>query len=146
MSRIVTRVTLAALLAQIMLVAAASSAETWQRVAGKIGSSDQWGSGWLDLAKASDFKVGERLRLSIGGSARKVIVRLLAKGQAPDDPVGIVGIFEVPKDGKLEVTLDDDYPGTIQISVHGGPNPWGKFPLGGGNGPATLIKVERALP
>ena len=70
-------------------------------VSGVVGSSNRWGSGWIDLDVTMDFKTGDRLRLTIGGTANKIKVRL-----------------------------------------HGGSNPWGAFPLGGGNGPATLEKVE----
>lgn len=65
-----------------------SRAET---LAGASGASSQWGSGWIDLAPAVDFKKEDRLKLLIGGTANKIIVRLLPKGQSPDSSVGIVG-------------------------------------------------------
>ncbi|MBZ0193240.1 MAG: hypothetical protein K8F34_16330 [Candidatus Kuenenia stuttgartiensis] len=110
-----------------------------QLLAGEIGSSSRWGSGWLDLAAITDFAKGDRLRLQIGGTANKVLVRLLPEGRFPDSSVGIVGgAVTVPENRIVEVVLDEDRKGIIQISVHGGPNPWGRFRLGGGNGPATL--------
>jgi len=121
-------------------------AQSWQRLHGGIGSSSRWGSGWLDLAATTDFKKGDRLRLSIGGSATKVLIRLLSRGESPDDAVGIIGEFSIPPSRNIEVTLKEDRKSVIQISVHGGPNPWGKFPLGGGNGPATLQSAERGSP
>ena len=39
-------------------------------------------------------------------------------------------------------TLDADYKGIQQISVHGGPSPWNLYELGGGNGAATLSAVQ----
>jgi hypothetical protein len=107
---------------------------------GGIGSSSKWGSGWLDLASVTDFAAGDILRLRIGGTASKVLVRLLPEGSFPDSSVGIVGsgAITVPKNRIVEVALDNDRKGIIQISVHGGPNPWGSFPLGEENGPATL--------
>jgi hypothetical protein len=109
-------------------------------LAGEIGSSSSWGSGWLDLATVTDFKTGDILRLHIGGTAGKVLVRLLPEGKFPDSSVGIVagGAITVPENRIVEVVLNNDRKGIIQISVHGGSNPWGKFTLGSVNGPATL--------
>jgi len=110
-----------------------------QYLAGETGSSSRWGSGWLDLTTSRDFVKGDRLRLQIGGTAEKVIVRLLSRGMSPESSAGIVGgAIAVPENRIVEVALDTDRKGIIQISVHGGPNPWGKFPLGGNNGPATI--------
>ena len=114
-----------------------------QLLAGETGSSQRWGSGWLDLAKITDFTAGDMLRLRIGGSANKVLVRLLPEGKFPDSSVGTVnGPISVPKNRIVQVVLDKKRKDIIQISVHGGPNPWGKYPLGDGNGPATLEMVE----
>ena len=124
-----------------------STEEKPQLLVGETGSSSRWGSGWLDLATTTDFARGERLRLRIGGTASKILVRLLTKGKPPDSSVGIVGgAITVPKDRIAEVLLDTDRKDIIQISVHGGPNPWGRFPLGGSNGPATLEAVELIRP
>lgn len=117
--------------------------DCWQRVQGRIGSSSDYGSGWLDLATMSDFKQGTRLRLVVGGTAQKIIARLLSQGDSPDRPTGIVGTFDVPSSRKVVVSLDGDFLNTVQISVHGGPNPFGMFPLPGGNGPAFVTEVER---
>jgi hypothetical protein len=114
----------------------------WHRIPGQIGHADQYGSGWLDLATMSDFKKDEQLRITVGGSAQKVVVRLLSRRDSPDSASGILGVFSVPKNKSVLVTIDGDYSGVIQLSVHGGSNPWNMFPLGGGNGPATLIKAE----
>ncbi len=114
-----------------------------QTLAGESGSSPRWGSGWLDLATITDFAAGDLLRLRIGGTASKVLVRLLPEGKFPDSSVGILGgPVTVPENRIVEVVLDKDRKGIIQISVHGGPNPWGKFPLGGGNGLATIDSAE----
>ena len=109
---------------------------------GEIGSSPRWGSGWLDLTTPTDFLNGDRIRITVGGSATKVLVRLLSKGQSPDTSAGrIGGTITVPEDRIIEVTLKYDRKEIIQVSVHGGPNPW-NIPLGGGNGPATLEEAE----
>jgi hypothetical protein len=112
-------------------------------LAGEIGSSSRWGSGWIDLATTTDFAKGDRLRLKIGGTAAKILVRLLPKGVSPDSPQGIIsGVITVPENRIIEVVLATDRKGIVQISVHGGPNPWGRYPLGGGNGPATIEAAE----
>ena len=112
-------------------------------IAGRLGASSRWGSGWLDLDAATDFSTGDRLRLEIGGTADRILVRLLPKGASPDESVGIIGgPTVVPKNRIVEVTLAIDRRQIVQISVHGGPNPWGTFPLGAGNGPATLEAAE----
>jgi hypothetical protein len=131
----------------ILLLAVLSVPASAQTLAGATGSSSEWGTGWLDLAPALDFAKGEHLKLFIGGSADRIIVRLLPKGKSPDTSVGVIpGVVSVPKSRMVEVTLPADRKQVIQISVHGGPNPWGKFPLGGGNGPATLESAERVKP
>lgn len=116
-------------------------------LAGATGSSSQWGSGWLDFAPPVDFAKGERLKLLIGGSADKILVRLLPKGAPPDTTTGLIGeAINVSKSRIVEITLPEDRKQVVQISVHGGPNPWGRFPLGGGNGPATIESADRVKP
>lgn len=63
-----------------LVLSGAVGAET---LAGAIGSSSQWGSGWLDLAPPVDFTKGERLKLLIGGTANKILVRLLPREHRP---------------------------------------------------------------
>src|SRR6267154_1246526 len=119
-------------------------AQNCEKLSGEVGASSRWGSGWIDLA--AELRRGERLRVQVGGSATKVLIRVLRSGELPDDPVGIVGEFAVPANRIAEVVLKEDLKSVKQISVHGGPNPWGKFPLGSLNGPATLLGVERCFP
>ncbi|HXM24117.1 MAG TPA: hypothetical protein VN948_22875 [Terriglobales bacterium] len=133
-------------LAILFLIALPSTVRA-QTLAGVTGSSSQWGAGWLDLAPPIDFAKGEHLKLFIGGSADKILVRLLPKGASPDTSAGIIpGVVNVPKSRIVEVTIPENRKQVAQISVHGGPNPWGKFPLGGGNGPATIESAERVKP
>jgi hypothetical protein len=115
-----------------------------QSFSGSIGSSAQWSSGWIELDAPTDFRRGEPLRLTVGGSARKVVVRLLGRFDDPNSPNGVDGgVLDVPPNGTILLTVQRDHPATRQISVHGGVNPWGLYRLGGGNGPATLLSVER---
>jgi hypothetical protein len=109
------------------------------------GYSARHGSAWLDLSPALSFYKGDRLRLTLGSAAAKhVRVRLLQDGNNYDSPANVIDEkFAVPASRVVEVMLKADYPRTIQISVHGNPNPWGKYPLGADNGPATLVAVER---
>ena len=113
---------------------------------GIAGASSRWGAGWIDFVKPMDFEANDRLRLQVGGTAEKIIVRLLGDGQFPNDPVGIVAYaIEVPKDRIVEIVLHKGQKKIIQISVHGGTNPW-NIPLGGQNGSATLIGAELIRP
>jgi HEAT repeat protein len=116
-----------------------------QELPGRFGVSLEHGSSWLDLPSPIDFKKGNRLKLILEGSARKILIRFLPQGKDPNQPVGIASNrpFEVPADSSILVlTLEEDHQRTSQISVHGGPIPWG-LPLGEGNGPVALLKVER---
>jgi hypothetical protein len=116
---------------------------TWQRIPGTPGVDGRYGSGYLDLATPVTFVQGERLRLRIGGTAKKVVVRLLPTGSSPSEAVGIIDTFDIPPDRALVLTLDSQHPQIRQISVHGGPKPWDIYDLGGGNGPATLLSADR---
>src|SRR6516225_4738429 len=127
---------LSCLLILCLAICAVGSAQT---LSGTTGSSSEFGSGWLKLASPVNFSKGERLKLSIGGTANKIIVRLLPQGASPDTPVGVItGVFTVPASRIVEVSIPEDRKQVVQISVHGGPNPWNQFPLGPGNGPATI--------
>ncbi len=110
---------------------------------GQLGASSEWGSGWLDLASATDFAKGDVLQFRIGGTAQKVLMRLLSKGHSPDSTDGILGDgIALPKNRIINIQLISPHKNIIQISVHGGPNPWGAYLLGGSNGPATLESVK----
>lgn len=107
------------------------------------GKSKKHGSGWITFNHPKDLKAGSKLELFIGGSAEKVIVRLLPEGKSPDFPVGVLPeIFVVPDNRLLSVVLKENHAAVTHVSVHGGPNPWGKFPLGENNGPATLERIS----
>ena len=113
---------------------------------GTYGASMRWGSGWLDLNKAIDFKTGDKLILKIGGTAKTILLRLLPQGQTPDEPFGIVnGPIEVPPNRILEINLKEQKEKIVQISVHGGPHPW-HYSLGIANGPASLELIKLSRP
>jgi hypothetical protein len=117
-----------------------------ERLAGATDASPRWGSGWLDLSAPTDLKKGERLRIVVGGTATLVLVRLLRKVDDSNGTGGLVsGAVPVPENRTVEITLPSDLAGVIQVSVHGGPNPWGRFRLGVGNGPASLESVDRMI-
>lgn len=111
-------------------------------IQGSIGNSEKWSSAWLNLESETNFNEGDTLRLTLGGNASTILVRLLPKGSSPDDPVGILGTYPVPRDGILDVKLPKTYLGVVQISIHGGSNPWGKYPLGVNNGAPMIRKIE----
>jgi hypothetical protein len=116
------------------------------RLIGKTGVSSEYGSGWLDISP-TDFAKGDHLVITLGGTATTVVVRLLPKGYDPGKPdVVIAERISVRADRSVDVALGSEYKNIVQVSVHGGPNPWNQFPLGAGNGPATLISVQRVTP
>jgi hypothetical protein len=115
-----------------------------QVLEGKPGSSPQWGSGWLDLDPPVNFAKGDQLKLTVGGTASKILVRLLPDGGDRDTPDGVVGgPVIVPSSRTVNITLPGERKKVVEISVHGGPKPWDKYDLGAHNGPATLKSVER---
>lgn len=131
-------------LAGILTLATAEAAEL---LSGDTGASSRWDSGWIDLDRPTNFKSGDKLRLTIGGTATKIKVRLLPKGRSSDTTAGMLpGTIAVPDARIVEMEIQGDRPQVVQISVHGGTNPWGKFPLGGDNGPATIESAEIIRP
>jgi hypothetical protein len=121
------------------------NSERRDQLEGKPGISPA-GSGWFDLKQSITFSRGETLRLTVGGTAKKVVVRLLPSGADPNQPIGVVGgLRDVPADRMLEVKLSVDHQNIKQVSVHGGSEPlWeGHFHPPSNNGPATLAAVER---
>lgn len=106
------------------------------------GKSKKHGSGWISFDQPKNLKAGDKLELFVGGTAEKVIVRLLPEGKSPDFPIGVLPeIFVVPDNRLLSVVLKENHAAVTHVSVHGGPNPWGKFSLGENNGPATLERI-----
>ena len=128
----------------LVTIAFAAKAASPQEIQGSIGADQRYGAGYMDLSPAMSFRAGERLRFHLGGTATKVVVRLLPRGRSYDSPEVIVRDAQVvPPNRTFDVVLNQDYRNVIQISVHGGPNPWGLFPLGAANGPAKLLSVAR---
>ena len=118
---------------------AINSVSTKTVLTGNIGSAPEFGSSWIDLSSPMDFKENDSLILDVAG-ASKVLVRLLVINGSPDQPVVIIGQYTVVN-GQASVFIKQSYIGIKQISVHGGENPWGRYPLGAGNKPATLQQV-----
>jgi hypothetical protein len=111
------------------------------RLEGSIGASAQWGSGWLDLSTRPKLSAGAKLRIAVGGSARKVLIRVLREGEGADSPTGVLGSYEIPEDRVVVATAASPFENVKQISVHGGRRAW-DWQLGEDNGPATLFFVE----
>ncbi len=110
-------------------------------IPGRIGISPQWKSGWIDLDNVQDFHAGETIELEVGGSASQILVRLLAKGDDPNLVSPSSWDLEVPEDRLVKIEFQNKYPDIEQISVHGGPNPFGVYQFDENNGSATLEKV-----
>ena len=126
----------------LVAVVVAALAQTPEGLRGSVGKDPRWNSGWIDFAQPTSFYKGDQLRLTVGGTATKVVVRLLDDPRRADSPEGVVGVFTVGAERIVRITLDADYRGIQQISVHGGPNPWNLYDLGGGNGAATLSAAQ----
>ena len=110
------------------------------------GRSGRWGSGWMEFDERLDLYKGDALLIKVGGTAQRVLVRLLPHGKSADFPIGILpDRLEVPPNREILVESREDYKGISQISVHGGPKPWGKYSLGENNGPATIedFRIKR---
>jgi len=129
--------------ATLVLTTPAAAETRVTELVGRLGTSP-YGSGYLDLRAPTSLKQGDELVLLVGGTAKRVILRLLPQGALPDTPAGIIGgPMDVPASRVLRLTLSSSREAVVQVSVHGGENPWGQIPLGTGNGPATLLRVER---
>src|SRR5688500_18752172 len=72
-----------------MLCLALSQTST-ERLQGRTGASIELSSGWLDLRSPLDFSKGDRLRITVGGTATNVVVRLLPRGGDPSAPEVVV--------------------------------------------------------
>ncbi|MBN1573111.1 MAG: hypothetical protein JW984_07945 [Deltaproteobacteria bacterium] len=107
------------------------------------GESIQYGSGWCDLKPPINLAEETCLKLTIGGTATKVLVRLLKGGEDPNSAVGLIGDpITVPSNRIIIVKLKKAYLNVVQVSVHGNPSPFG-IDLGINNGPARLDMVEK---
>jgi hypothetical protein len=130
-------------LISILILVLAQSALA-EPLKGKVDWSEDSRSGWIELDKMTDFKKGDKLKLHIGGTAEKILVRFVAKGEDPKGAAGIDGgIIKVPESRVVQVILESDHEHILQISVHGGSEPWRLYSLGAGNGPAKLVSAER---
>jgi|AVFP01.1.fsa_nt_gi hypothetical protein len=126
-----------------LLVSLGAPSVSAQALDGKYTSSSSYGSGWIDLRNPENFTPTSCLNLAIGGTASKVVIRLLRADDDPNAAVGFAGeIHSVPESRTLTITLERDFPNTTQISVHGNPRAW-QYALGTKNGPATLKSVSR---
>lgn len=128
--------------AATLLIVACASVASAERLRGRTDFSLESASGWLSLRTPTDFEHGDHLQLMVVGGARLVLVRLLPWGDDPTKNNGIQAIRPVSPIGLVDLTLDDDEHDIGQVSVHGGPFPWG-ISLGSGNGPAKLLWVRR---
>lgn len=89
------------------------------------GESPQPGVNEVAFAQPVNFVRGERLLLNVGGSASQVQVYM------GDAAVG--GMVDVPASRTVEVLLPEDKNGVSQLYVHG-------------NGPASIVQLERIIP
>ncbi len=106
------------------------------------GNSPNLGSGWCDFEAPVQLAKGTCLKLTLGGTAQKIVVRILQVGQDPSKAVGLIGKpVAVPSNKQIKLIFNKSYPQVVQISVHGR-EPWGRF-IHDQNGPATLDSLEK---
>lgn len=118
------------------------SSQECASLSGQQGSSNQWGSAWLELSQAVDLASGEKVQIQLGGEADAVIVRLLLRGQDPGMRVGVLSKpLRVTEDNVVSMPINSEVRSVVQISVHGGPSPWGMDDLGQSNGAALINSV-----
>jgi hypothetical protein len=99
-------------------------------------------SSWIDLPLPIDYRKGERLTLHLEGDAENVRVRLLPAGFPSDSKDGIEGgVWKVPANHTLVITLHRDHPNVQEISVHAGREAFGQS-LGADNGTIILLSIE----
>lgn len=134
---------IALLVACAGIFAGSSCAKPKTMLAGDIGSSPRWGSGWITFKQPVDFHASDRFEIKLGGTATRVMLRFLPENASATSDEGIVdGPLDVPSGRILEFTLSNDRLRTTEISVHGDICPWGKYELGSANGPATIESVS----
>jgi hypothetical protein len=113
-----------------------------QNLSGTLGDSKAYYSGYLNLITPLTLKQDDTLVIRLGGTARRVKVRLLQNLADSDQPVGMLdSTFQVPASKIIVVPVQYSVTSVRQISVHGGPNPFGRYPLMEGNGPAIIHSI-----
>jgi hypothetical protein len=129
----------------VFAISCVFSANLWaQSMACKSSPISEYDSGWCSFTSPIAFEKGDRLSLTVVGDATQVIVRLLPKDANPNTATGAISKpFAIPPNRKIELTIADKTLPITQISVHGGPNPWGLYPLSPNNKGATITGVER---
>jgi hypothetical protein len=119
---------------------------------GVYGESQEYDAGWLNPEVPQNFQRGDLLYLTIGGTAKYIVVQLLPEGETFGTPAGVLpgttprvnNAFKtyVPSNRIVRIRIDSQHRKIVQIVVHGGQHPFA-FPLGKHNGPATLLNAER---
>ena len=121
-------------------------------IIGVYGESQEYDAGWLNPEVPQKFQRGDLLYLTIGGTAKYIVVQLLPEGETFGTPAGVLpgttprvnNAFKtyVPSNRIVRIRIDSQHRKIVQIVVHGGQHPFA-FPLGKHNGPATLLNAER---
>lgn len=115
-----------------------------QIIQGILGNSSTSCSSWLDINPPMEFKSGEKIKIRLIQKPTKVLIRFLPFSGDPNDYKQLEGgPIDFPKNEDLVIELQQNHPETKQISVHGGPKPWGIFDLGAGNGCPVIDRIER---
>ncbi len=109
---------------------------------GLVNASATWGSGWLDLGVVRTFNQGDVVRCLVGGSAKRVLFRLLRRGGDPESPAGLIPVILTLSPARMaQFVVPWRITDVAQLSVHGGRTPF-SIDLGIANGPATLVSCS----
>ena len=119
-----------------------------EQLTGTIGSAagrDRQSS-WIDLTNMTNFRPGERLKITVQGTAENVVSELLPQGYIQL----IAGHRGRRHEGSQRRSFGsaaekEERRNVVQISVHGSQKAW-NISLGSGNGPVTLEGVDRVAP
>jgi serine/threonine protein kinase len=118
----------------------------WSSFKGTIGADVEIGSGWMDFGNPIQLPKGTKLRLTLGGDAECVAIRLLEASVSPDMNTGVVHEEKgLPSNRVIDFVIGADYENVIQLSVHGR-RPWNHCSSVAENGAATITKAEYIFP
>jgi hypothetical protein len=108
----------------------------------KFGSSAKWGSGSCSLKPAITLNKGQCVRVTVGGTAKQVILRVIRAGENPGKENTFLGEKVTLGPGRMVVVeVPKDLDKVKTINVHGGKRAWSVV-FDEGNGPATVEQVE----
>lgn len=126
----------------VLVVLLSCAAPSAQIVRGEVGHDygPDWCAARIDLSRVVTFAPGTRLCLAVRGGP-EFLLRLKPFAEDPNIGAQIVGdVLVVPKNGRIEVTLEKEHRHVNQISVHACRRAWDRD-FSRGNGDIRLDAV-----